>query len=154
MGPVYKGSREEKEKYDEITNVKELIDTRNIIHEIEKECEGLFCVELAVTNCGEVYDEDVEVSIHVPKDITYLWDDFQQLSDEAAEYLEKGFRVERLFGIQESAEIESYNNIRQDRFVEPDWIQGSRYYEDKVNYQFAYDVFQEDDKLIIGAGIR
>ena len=53
----YFGNHEERSKHNEIIRIRNFIDLRNAINEIEEKYANIHYVELAVTNCGKAYDE-------------------------------------------------------------------------------------------------
>ncbi len=152
----YYGSKEEREKHNEIIRICDLIDLRNAILEIEKNYSDIRCIKLAVTNCGKSYDEDIEISISVPKGMILLHQDLPQLSDETISTIMRDITVDTLFGIHETAEIDSYNNNRRDFAVPPvEFINHdeTEQFEKQMDYQFAYSVFTETNKTMLKVNI-
>lgn len=148
----YYGNQEERSKHDEIIRIRDFINLRNAIKEIEEKYANIRYIELAVTNCGKAYDEDIEISIYVPKRITLLYQELPQLSDETISTIIDVLKVETLFGIQGTAEMDSYNSVRRDFLATPPGIinhDDNEQYEKEMNHQFIYSVFPEKDKLIL-----
>ena len=100
----YYGNHEERSKHDEIIAIRQLIELRNAILEIEEKYADIRCIELAVTNRGKAYDEDIEITILVPNRTTLLCQELPQLSDETISTVMDVIKVDTLFGIQKTAE--------------------------------------------------
>ena len=148
----YYGNHEEGSKHDEIIRIRDFIDLRNAIQEIEEKYANIRYIELAVTNCGKAYDEDIEISIYVPKRTALLCQELPQLSDETISTIIDVLKVENLFGIRGTAEMDSYNSVRRDFLVTPPGIinhDDNDQYEKEMNHQFIYSVFPENDMLIL-----
>ena len=147
----YYGNEEEGSKHDEIIRIRDLIDLRNSILEINGKYAGVRCVELAVTNYGKTYDEDIEVSIFVPKGKILLRQDLPQLSDETISTIIDLIHVDYLFGIHETAEIGSYNDNRHDYVPSVGLMNHdeTEQFEKQMDYQFDYNLFTDEDILIM-----
>ena len=67
------------------------------------------CIRLAVQNCGKAVDEDVEISLTIPKDALLTTEEFPDLEDDSVEYLVTSCDMEELFGIVGTAEYEDFS---------------------------------------------
>ena len=109
-GPHLKGSSEEKGKYWKIRKLQKVIDKALSWGPIEKAYANKMCTRLAIQNCGKTVDEDVEISLTVPKDTLLTTEEFPNLEDDSVEYLVTSCDMEELFGIVGTAEYEDYSS--------------------------------------------
>ena len=109
-GPNLKGSSEEKSKYWKIRKLQKVIDKALSWSPIEKAYANKMCTRLAIQNCGKAVDEDVEISLTVPKDALLTTEEFPNLEDDSVEYLVTSCDMEELFGIVGTAEYDDYSS--------------------------------------------
>lgn len=108
-GPHLKGSSDEKSKYWKIKELHKVIVKALSWGPIERAYDNKMCIRLAVQNCGKAVDEDVEISLTIPKDALLTTEEFPDLEDDSVEYLVTGCDMEELFGIVGTAEYEEFS---------------------------------------------
>lgn len=107
-GPHLKGSSDEQSKYWKIKELYKVIDKALSWGPIERAYDKKMCIRLAVQNCGKAVDEDVEISLTIPKDALLTTDEFPELKDNSVKYLVTNCDMEELFGIAGTAEYEEF----------------------------------------------
>lgn len=109
-GPHLKGSSEEKSKYWKIRKLQKVIDKALSWGPIERAYDNKMCIRLAIQNCGKAVDEDIEISLTIPKETLLTTEEFPRLEDDSVEYLVTSCDMEELFGIVSTAEYEEYSS--------------------------------------------
>lgn len=108
-GPHLTGSSDEKRKYWKIIELHKVIVKALSWGPIERAYDHKMCIRLAVQNCGKAVDEDVEISMTIPKDALLTPDEFPELTDDSVEYLVTSCDMDELFGIVGTAEYEEFS---------------------------------------------
>lgn len=108
-GPHVKGSPAEKSKYWKIIDLHKIIVEALNWAPIEQAYDNKMCIRLAVQNCGKAVDEDIEISLTIPKDALMTTDEFPVLDDDSVEYLVTSCHIDKLFGIVGTAEYERFS---------------------------------------------
>ncbi len=157
-GPTLNGTTKEKEKYELIENLYDLIIKAISWMPIEKAYESKKCVRLAVKNCGKAVDEDVEISLTIPKTALLTIEEFPELDDDSCEYLLRDSDIDALFGIGSTAE---YNDYYESVHSTPHYTSSSLYglpgytpdykkdYLEKLANAFCYAIYNKDDNYIV-----
>lgn len=125
---------------------------------IEKAFSTQKCLKIALQNCGKAIDEDVEISLQIPKDVLLTTKEFPQLSENDMKYLITDFDMNALFGIDSTAEFVQYSMSEQNQNngnrvypyglpgYTPDYLSD---YVEKLNDVFCYDIFPSNDNYIL-----
>ena len=108
-GPHLTGSSDEKRKYWKIIELHKVIVKALSWGPIERAYDQKMCIRLAVQNCGKAVDEDVEISMTIPKDALLTTEEFPELKDDSVEYLVTSCDMDELFGIVGTAEYEEFS---------------------------------------------
>lgn len=108
FGINLKGTPEEKEKYQKIKKLLEVINEAAKWGPIEDVFSGKSCLKLAIQNCGNAVDEDVEITLEFSQEELVTLDGFPQLTNEQMGYLLNERDMEILFGIESTAEYLDY----------------------------------------------
>ena len=108
-GPHLTGSSDEKRKYWKIIELHKVIVKALSWGPIERAYDNKMCIRLAVQNCGKAVDEDVEISMTIPKDALLTTEEFPELKDDSVEYLVTSCDMDELFGIVGTAEYEEFS---------------------------------------------
>lgn len=103
-----KGTPEEKKKYHKITKLLETVNEAANWGPIEDVFSGKSCLKLAIQNCGNAVDEDVEITLEFSQEELVTLDGFPQLTYEQMGYLLNESDMEILFGIESTAEYLDY----------------------------------------------
>lgn len=157
-GSGFEGSSEEKEKYRLLLKSIELINDCMLWSKVENTLSELFCIELALTNSGTTYDEDVEIMLSIPNENYVELAEVFQFDNSVMGYLLNKCEISDLFGIKSTAEYSDYESSSKTHppiIHSPNlpFINSEPDYNDdffaEINDTFYYDVFdQGNDKII------
>ena len=104
------GTEEEKEKYH---NIRELLETISKALEwapIENAFTDKKCLKLALQNCGTNIDEDIEISLKIPKNSLLPMSEFPKFNNDEMGYLLNDCDISELFGICNTSTYSDYNS--------------------------------------------
>lgn len=125
---------------------------------IEKAFTGKKCCKLAIQNCGKAIDEDVEISLTLPKRSLVTLSEFPKFSNNEMGYLLNDCQMRILFGIDSTAEYLGYASSRQKNIVDyrsipcgmpgyaPDY---SDDFMKELKSVFRYSIFPDGDMYIV-----
>ena len=157
-GNSINGTSDEKSKYYLLSDTVDILLDCMHWSIIEKALSGLSCIKLLLTNTGTTYDEDVEISLNIPKEYYVELSDVFQFDNSAMGYLLNDCEISTLFGIKSTAEYSDYESSSKTHppiIHSPNlpFINSEPDYNDdffaEINDTFYYDVFeQENDKVI------
>ena len=152
------GTKDEKAKYRKIMKLKETISKCLKWAPIEKVFSGKTCVRLALQNCGTDVDEDIEITITIPKECLLTTSEFPALSNGEMGYLLNDCDMETMFGIESTPEYMNYDAAQKD-FVHPirspqlglpglvhDY---SKDFINELNEIFCYPIYEVGDSYLL-----
>ena len=102
------GTDAEKEKYETILELLETISNLSKWMPIEKEFAEKKCLRLALQNSGTDIDEDIEISLRIPKNSLLPINEFPKLNNDEMDYLLNECDMSRIFGICNTSDYSDY----------------------------------------------
>lgn len=157
-GPKYIGTENEKKKIYLLYSLKDkIIDMCNWIP-VENGFQNLYCIKLALANTGSNIDNDIDVTIRMPKASYRALNELSKLKYETMEYLVSECNMKQLFTISKTKDYLDYESS-----IEPSAPNTSFHYtsplysttdyeEDYIEDMediFCYDVYDDDDCYVI-----
>lgn len=157
-GDNLEGENKEKTKYRKIKALHEMIYKAAEWASIENAFSEMYCIRLAVQNCGKVIDEDVEITFQIPKNELLTLAKFPKFTNDEMNYLLNECNMYKLFGIESTADYVEYseserNNIADyipSHYVLPGHVQN--YSDDFIKELkdiFSYSIYLKDDNYIV-----
>lgn len=154
------GTDEEKEKYDAIQELLETISKLLEWAPIEKAFADKKCLKLALQNCGTDIDEDIEISLAIPKSSLLPINDYPKFSNNEMDYLLNDCNMSEIFGICSTSMYSDYDSsiVTSQRFSPrvstPSIVLGytpnySDDFESELADVFCYSCFDEGDNYIV-----
>lgn len=154
------GTEAEKEKYH---NIRELLKTISKALEwapIETAFKDKKCLKLALQNCGTDIDEDIEISLRIPKNSLLPINEFPKFNNDEMGYLLNDCNMSELFGICNTSTYSDYDSsiVTSRRFsprvstpsifpgYTPDY---SDDFESELADVFCYFCFDEREEYIV-----
>ncbi len=126
---------------------------------IEKAFNDMTVLKFALQNCGTNIDEDVEVSLTIPKNALLLPKEFPKLQESSMEYIVTYCNVYELFGINGTAYFNNYESSQKQFIYNASQIDSSfpeltqpdyeERYEDLLENVFFYSVFSDGDNYVV-----
>ena len=155
--PHYIGTDEEIKKYNA------LLDLHDAIHDAcfwliyEQAFSGKYALKLALQNGGTYLDEDIEVTIKLPKGALFSPYDCPQFPNDTMELILNEYNLKSLFGIAPTSEYKDYDSSIKtpytpdstnivSPFSEPDY---TNLYESALSEIFCYEKYDEDDLCLL-----
>lgn len=157
-GPKLNGSSEEKQKYRKIKKLHENISKALEWAPVENAFSGKKCIKLAVQNCGNAVDEDIEIILKFSKEALVTVNEFPKFNNGEMGYLLNDCEMSVLFGIGDTAEYieysESKRNSRTHYNVRPYGLPGyvpnySNDFAEELNDVFCYAIYPIEDEYIV-----
>lgn len=162
-GRSFEGERSEKEKYNQLIELKKKISALLAWAPFEKSFGALQCVKLAIKNDGTNFDEDIDVILKMKPNQIILPEQLPKMEEYSCESLTRDYSMDELFGIIGTANYNDYESsikafspvaAHDPTPVLPFGFTGSgRDYEqeyfDNLNDVFVYNFFNEDENVII-----
>jgi nucleoside 2-deoxyribosyltransferase len=157
-GDSFEGTDAEKDKYEVIQKLLKTISKVLEWAPIENAFSGKKCLKLAVQNYGTDVDEDIEISLRIPKNSLLPVSDFPKFENDKMSYLLNDCNMGELFGICSTSTYSSYDqsvathrrfSLRASMnpfFADKD---NSNDYENELAEVFCYSCFYEDDECIV-----
>lgn len=165
-GHEYSGTPEEKRKIRQLEKLyDEIVDFSNWVP-FENEYSRLNCIQLAISNTGTTFDEDIEVVLSVPHGKIVFPHELPRLDRHSARYIVKEFDISFLLGIPATEAINNYWSSEEGAvphaikknltpsgfpFTEPDYEEE---FMDELVDSFEYDFFDNDDQDTIKLRIK
>lgn len=154
------GTPNEIEKYRKIKKLHKTISDALEWAPVEKAFSDKRCLRLAVQNCGSAIDEDVEITLTLPKKTLLTLDEFPRFKNSEMGYLLNSCEMDRLFGIESTAEYIEYSESQRrgnihSHYGVPDYgLPGyvPDYSDDfvaELNNVFCYSVYPNEDNFIL-----
>lgn len=153
-----KGNSEEINKYRKIKKLRETISEALKWAPVEKAFSDMYCLRLAVQNCGKAFDEDVEIIFEIPQKALLTLEEFPHLENKEMGYLLNYCDMSVLFGIESTAEYIKYSESKRNHVADytpsPYELSGydSGYGDDfieELNDIFDYSIYSNDDNYIV-----
>lgn len=157
-GPELKGTAEEKEKYRLIKELHVTISDMLQWAPVENAFTGKRCCKLAIQNCGKAIDEDVEITLTLPKTALVTLSEFPQFSNDEMGYLLNDCEMSVLFGIDSTAEYLGYASSAQKNTAHyrtvpyglPGYVPNySDDFVEELKSIFRYAIYPDGDKYIV-----
>lgn len=151
------GTAEELQKHKLLTELYEKIIDFNDWQKVSDSFKGIPCVRLALSNTGTAIDEDVDITLRVPKSAFKALDELPEIQEDTMRYLTRDCDMDTLFGIQSTAEYNDYDSSlrpnampsvssRGVSFGQPDYAED---YRNALEDIFCYDVYQNGSEYVI-----
>ena len=154
------GTDAEKEKYD---TIQELLETISKVLEwapVEKAFADKKCLKLALQNCGTDIDEDIEISLRIPKNSLLPISEFPRFDNDKMGYLLNDCDMSELFGICRTSTYSDYDSsiVTSRRFsphvstpsVFPGYVPNySHDFKSELADVFYYSCFDEGEEYIV-----
>lgn len=154
------GTNAEEEKYDAIQELLETISKALEWAPIETAFKDKKCLKLALQNCGTDIDEDIEISLKIPKNSLLPMSEFPKFNNDEMGYLLNDCDMGKLFGICNTSAYSDYNSsiVTSRRFSSrvptpsifpgytPDY---SNDFESELADVFCYSCFDEGEDYIV-----
>ena len=154
------GTNAEEEKYHTIKKLLKTISKALKWAPVENAFSDKKCLKLALQNCGTDIDEDVEISLRIPKNSLLPTSEFPKFNNDEKGYLLNDCDMSELFGICSTSEYLNYDaSVRTNhRFsshaVTPSIFPGytpnySDDFKSELAEIFCYSCFDEDDEYVL-----
>lgn len=154
------GTKAEEEKYDAIQELLETISDALKWAPVEKAFTDKKCLKLALQNCGTDIDEDIEITLTIPKSSLLPINEFPEFDNDEMGYLLKDCNMSEIFGICSTSVYLDYDSsiVTSRRFsprvftpsifpgYTPDY---SDDFESELADVFCYSCFDEGEKYIV-----
>ena len=159
-GMSISGTKAEEEKYDTIQELLETISNTLKWAPVEKSFTDKKCLTLALQNCGTDVDEDIEISLTIPKSSLLPINEFPKFDNDEMGYLLNDCNMSEIFGICSTSVYSDYNSsiVTSRRFSPrvstPSIFPGytpdhSDDFESELADVFCYSCFDEGEKYIV-----
>lgn len=159
-GASITGTDSEKEKYYAIKELLETISKAMKWAPVEKAFTDKKCLKLALQNCGTDIDEDIEISLKIPKNSLLTISEFPKFNNIEMGYLLNDCDINELFGICSTSTYSDYDSsmITTRRFsphvstpsifpgYSPDY---SNDFKNELADVFCYSCFDEGEEYIV-----
>lgn len=109
-GYSFNGTDIEKEKYDAIKKLLKTISNLLEWAPVENAFSDKQCLKLALQNCGTDIDEDIEISLRIPKNSLLLINEFPKFNNDEMGYLLNDCNMSELFGICSTSTYSDYDS--------------------------------------------
>ena len=154
------GTDAEKEKYDAIQQLLETVSKVLEWAPVEKAFAGKKCLKLALQNCGTDIDEDIEISLRIPKNSLLPISEFPKFDNDEMGYLLNDCDMSELFGIGSTSTYSDYDSsiVTSRKFsprvstpsVFPGYVHDySGDFESELADVFSYSYFDEGEEYIV-----
>lgn len=153
-GKDLKGTEDEKKKYNDLIELREEIEKLVGYTQAEEYYSNLIGIQFIVCNEGTLYDEDIDIELHIPRRLVLLHYELQ-VPDKPLDLGDLTF--EDIFEIKESKDFIGYSAtlkksvyIPQNAHVLP--FSNTSYeegYRDTLDEIFDYTIFEDGERLII-----
>lgn len=159
-GMSISGTKAEEEKYDIIQELSETISDALKWAPVEKAFAGMKCLKLALQNCGTDIDEDIEISLTIPKSSLLPINEFPKFDNDKMGYLLNDCDMSEIFGICSTSTYSDYDSsiVTSRRFsprvstppIFPRHAQDhSDDFESELADVFCYSCFDEGEEYIV-----
>ena len=159
-GASITGTKAEEEKYDAIQELLETISDALKWAPVEKAFTDKKCLKLALQNCGTDIDEDIEISLTIPKSGLLPINEFPKFDNDEMGYLLNDCNMSEIFGICSTSVYSDYDSsiVTSRRFSPhistPSIFPGytpdhSDDFESELADVFCYSCFDEGEKYIV-----
>ena len=159
-GAPITGTKAEEDKYDAIQELLETISNALEWAPIECAFTDKKCLKLALQNCGTDVDEDIEISLTIPKGSLLPISEFPKFNNDKMGYLLNDCNMSEIFGICSTSMYSDYDSsiVTSRRFSPrvsmpsifpghtPDY---SSDFESELADVFCYSCFDEGEKYIV-----
>lgn len=156
--PQFEGTPDEKRKYNLIQSL-----YHNIIEacdwiDVEAGFDKIMCVKLALCNTGTMADDEIDVTIRIPKRYVMTLDELPRLKNGAMQYLTREYNLCELMGISSTAEYTDYDSamMKQPQAFKPRRVpvlpgfeDYEEDYENELRDVFCFDLFSDGDDYVI-----
>ena len=151
------GTDNEKHKFYLMENLKETVFKYNNWERIETKFANSKCVRLAISNIGTAVDEDITISITIPKKALILTREFPQLFNDEKYYMLYQCNMYKLFGIDGTDEYDNYYSSTETNSsiptsksnfleIEPDYTEE---YEATMEDIFCYSIYSKENNYVL-----
>ena len=154
------GTDAEEEKYDAIQELLKTISKASEWAPVENAFAGKMCLKFALQNCGTDIDEDIEITLTIPKSSLLSINEFPKFNNDEMGYLLNDCDMSELFGICSTSTYSDYNSsiVTSRRFspristppIFPGYTRDhSDDFESELADVFCYSCFDEGEKYIV-----
>lgn len=156
--PQYNGSTEEKRKYGLIKNLyRDIIEACNW-GKVEDGFKNIMCVKLALTNDGTAADDEIDITLRIPRSKYLTLEELPVIDEETMQYLTRDCNLLNLLGIHGTAEYSDYDSSMESPAQSttpsstPSIFGKTNYAEDyreELEDVFCYEVFEDGEEYVI-----
>jgi hypothetical protein len=152
------GSTEEKGKYALVEKLAGEISELLKWEKVEQCFSNLNCLELALSNEGTAFDEDVEIILELNKDSFILPKSVAKLDNDTMGYMLNDCDIYKLFGINSTPDYLEYFSSQKNHVYPagtpyiPELGHSPNYKSDflgKYNDAFCYDYYEQKDSIVL-----
>ena len=154
------GTPNEIEKYRKIKKLHKTISEALEWAPVETAFSDKNCLRLAIQNCGNAIDEDIEITFTMPRKSLLTLEEFPQFKNSEMGYLLNDCEMDMLFGIGSTAEYIEYSESRRMGSTYPHYSARDYglpgyvpdYSDDfiaELNGVFCYSIYPDTDSYII-----
>lgn len=154
------GTDAEEEKYDTIKKLLKTISKALEWAPVENAFSDKKCLKLALQNCGTDIDEDIEISLRIPKNSLLPINEFPKFNNDEMGYLLNDCNMSELFGICSASTYSDYDSsiVTSRRFsprvsttsIFPGYTSDySDDFESELSDVFCYSCFDEGEEYIV-----
>ena len=154
------GTDAEEEKYDTIKKLLKTISKALEWAPVENAFSDKKCLKLALQNCGTDIDEDIEISLRIPKNSLLPINEFPKFNNDEMGYLLNDCNMSELFGICSTSTYSDYDSsiVTSRRFsprvsttsIFPGYTSDySDDFESELSDVFCYSCFDEGEEYIV-----
>ena len=157
-GECVEGSVAEERKYELLKKLYKKIEELSDWMAVEKGFAGLMCVKLAISNDGTLVDEDIDVTLRLPRCSFRTLEEMPQMNDSTMEYLARNCDMTTLLGIPGTAEYGDYDSALKPVNQSPTYrgdlgfpgsVDYAAEYKEDLEDVFCYDVYVEGNECIV-----
>lgn len=156
-GPSLVGTADEQKKYWLIKKLHDTISKALEWAPIEDAFSNKKCLKIALQNAGRAIDEDIEITLTIPREVLTTLNEFPQFNNDEMGYLLNDCDMGVLFGIKGTAEYIEYSESKQNRpykgrtpYGLPGYVPDySDDFLEELNDVFCYCVYSSEDEYIV-----
>ena len=152
------GTNEEKEKYALVEKLADEINELSKWEKVEQCFSNLYCLEIALVNEGTAFDEDIEITLEIPKDSFILPGSLVKLDNDTMGYMLNDCDIYSLFGINSTPDYLDYFSSQKNHVypARTPYIPALGYspnyksdFFDEYNDAFLYDLYEQDENIVL-----
>ena len=157
-GPQYDGSPDEKRKHSLIHKLYHKIDEACSWGNVEDGFKDITCVKLALANAGTAADDEIDITLRIPRSHYLTLDELPALEEDTMRYLTRDCDLFDLLGVHGTAEYADYDSssVGQPQVITPrstpilpSDIDYAADYREALEDIFCYEVYADGEDYVI-----